>query len=129
MEAAFEELVEKRKEVMEELVRTMKELTQTLMHLLKFEKAILSTEEMLKLTKIGQNRDKKQIEKKLDNNYEVENKVNDKQEDEQQMVAKQEQSLLDQGVLPEEERGLVTPSKEAASNADGVDRRRRNRRG
>ena len=55
VEAAFDELVERRKEVMEELVRSsQKELTKTLMRLLEFEKVTLSSEEMLELTKIGQ---------------------------------------------------------------------------
>ena len=48
VEAAFDELVERRKEVMGELVRSsQKELTKTLMRLLEFEKVILSTEEKL----------------------------------------------------------------------------------
>ena len=65
VEAAFDELVDRRKEVMEELVRSsQKELAKTLMHLLEFEKVTLTTEEMSEFTRIGQIGDNHKIKKK-----------------------------------------------------------------
>ena len=129
VEAAFDELVERRKEVMVELVTSsQKELTKTLMRLLEFEQVILSTEDKLELKRIGQIGENKHAEKKLDTKLRGENKTTNTLEDEQQ-DQNYKQSLLDQGVLPEEERGLTTPNKETASTTEAVGRKRRNRRG
>ena len=97
VEAAFWELVERRKEVMEELVRlSKKELTITLMNLLEFEKVVLSEVEREELKSIKE-----------------EQKQEDKTSNEQLSEARQEKEKVRKKETVEMElavvRGEVTP--------------------
>ena len=115
VEAAFVELVEKRKDVMEELVRSsMEELTKTPMNLLVLEKVILSKVEREELMNIkgGQKQEYKKAVDKLPEARQEEEKVRKKGKEERELA---------------ETRGEITPPNTPSKKAGSA--RRSPRRG